>query len=79
MVEALFLHHNSFGRIGRLVLRASLKKGTVQVVSVNDPFLDTEYMVRFPLPSLCVYLTLFQGLPVQVRFDPRPVPRRGQG
>ncbi|CAG9856332.1 unnamed protein product [Phyllotreta striolata] len=35
---------NGFGRIGRLVLRAALKKG-VSVVSVNDPFLDVEYMV----------------------------------
>ena len=34
----------SFGRIGRLVLRAALKKKTVQVVSVNDPFLDPQYM-----------------------------------
>ena len=27
---------NGFGRIGRLVLRASLKKEDVQVVAVND-------------------------------------------
>jgi len=35
---------NGFGRIGRLVLRASLMKGA-QVVAVNDPFLDLDYMV----------------------------------
>lgn len=35
---------NGFGRIGRLVLRASLKKGA-QVVAINDPFLDLDYMV----------------------------------
>lgn len=35
---------NGFGRIGRLVLRAALSKG-VEVVSVNDPFLDVDYMV----------------------------------
>lgn len=35
---------NGFGRIGRLVLRAALKKG-VDVVAVNDPFLDVKYMV----------------------------------
>jgi len=35
---------NGFGRIGRLVLRASLKKEDVQVVAVNDPFVDLEYM-----------------------------------
>ncbi len=36
---------NGFGRIGRLVLRASLEKEGVQVVAVNDPFVDPEYMV----------------------------------
>ncbi|XP_028133871.1 glyceraldehyde-3-phosphate dehydrogenase 2 [Diabrotica virgifera virgifera] len=35
---------NGFGRIGRLVLRAALEKG-VEVVAVNDPFLDVDYMV----------------------------------
>ncbi|OTF81951.1 glyceraldehyde-3-phosphate dehydrogenase 2-like protein, partial [Euroglyphus maynei] len=35
---------NGFGRIGRLVLRAAVKKG-VEVVAVNDPFLDVKYMV----------------------------------
>jgi glyceraldehyde-3-phosphate dehydrogenase type I len=36
---------NGFGRIGRLVLRAALLKGTVDVVSVNDPFIELDYMV----------------------------------
>ncbi|XP_072378025.1 uncharacterized protein [Diabrotica undecimpunctata] len=35
---------NGFGRIGRLVLRAALEIG-VDVVAVNDPFLDVDYMV----------------------------------
>ncbi|XP_075542379.1 glyceraldehyde-3-phosphate dehydrogenase 2-like isoform X1 [Dermacentor variabilis] len=35
---------NGFGRIGRLVLRAALSKG-VEVVAVNDPFIDVKYMV----------------------------------
>ena len=35
---------NGFGRIGRLVLRASLTKDDIKVVAVNDPFLDPEYM-----------------------------------
>jgi len=34
---------NGFGRIGRLVLRASLEKEVV-VAAVNDPFLDPKYM-----------------------------------
>lgn len=36
---------NGFGRIGRLVMRASLSEGAVQVVAVNDPFIDLDYMV----------------------------------
>ena len=36
---------NGFGRIGRLVLRASIEHKDVDVVAVNDPFMDLEYMV----------------------------------
>ncbi|KAI8057296.1 glyceraldehyde-3-phosphate dehydrogenase [Syncephalis plumigaleata] len=36
---------NGFGRIGRLVLRASLARDDIEVVSINDPFIDPEYMV----------------------------------
>lgn len=36
---------NGFGRIGRLVLRAGLEKDAVDVVAVNDPFIDLTYMV----------------------------------
>jgi glyceraldehyde-3-phosphate dehydrogenase type I len=36
---------NGFGRIGRLVMRAALKSGKVDVVAVNDPFIDLDYMV----------------------------------
>lgn len=35
---------NGFGRIGRLVLRASLERKDVQVVAVNDPFISLDYM-----------------------------------
>lgn len=35
---------NGFGRIGRLVLRAAVSSG-VNVVAVNDPFIDLDYMV----------------------------------
>lgn len=35
---------NGFGRIGRLVLRAAVEKGA-DVVAVNDPFIDVNYMV----------------------------------
>jgi glyceraldehyde 3-phosphate dehydrogenase len=36
---------NGFGRIGRLVFRASINKPGVQVVGINDPFIDLQYMV----------------------------------
>ncbi|KAI0078401.1 glyceraldehyde-3-phosphate dehydrogenase [Panus rudis PR-1116 ss-1] len=36
---------NGFGRIGRIVLRNALLDGNVDVVAVNDPFIDLEYMV----------------------------------
>ncbi|KAG1051899.1 hypothetical protein G6F43_005925 [Rhizopus delemar] len=36
---------NGFGRIGRIVLRASLDNPNVNVVAINDPFIDLDYMV----------------------------------
>lgn len=36
---------NGFGRIGRLVFRAAMENGKVDVVGVNDPFIDLDYMV----------------------------------
>ncbi len=35
---------NGFGRIGRLVFRAAMKNDNVEVVGINDPFIDLEYM-----------------------------------
>lgn len=35
---------NGFGRIGRLVTRVALERG-VNVVAINDPFIDLNYMV----------------------------------
>lgn len=35
---------NGFGRIGRLVFRVALERG-VNVVAINDPFIDLNYMV----------------------------------
>jgi hypothetical protein len=46
---------NGFGRIGRLVLRASLEKNNITIVHINDPFIDLDYMVRIPV-------TLIQGI-----------------
>ena len=35
---------NGFGRIGRLVFRAAMDNPNVEVVGINDPFIDSEYM-----------------------------------
>lgn len=35
---------NGFGRIGRLVLRVALSRDDIEVVAVNDPFIDSKYM-----------------------------------
>ncbi|MBC8062069.1 MAG: type I glyceraldehyde-3-phosphate dehydrogenase, partial [Clostridiaceae bacterium] len=36
---------NGFGRIGRLAFRAALGNKEVQVLGINDPFIDLDYMV----------------------------------
>ena len=36
---------NGFGRIGRLVFRASVGNPNLEVVGINDPFIDPAYMV----------------------------------
>lgn len=35
---------NGFGRIGRLVFRASFEQDGVEAVAINDPFMDLSYM-----------------------------------
>jgi len=35
---------NGFGRIGRLVMRAAAGRDDVEVVGINDPFIDPNYM-----------------------------------
>ena len=36
-----------FGRIGRLVARVILQRDDVELCAINDPFIDTDYMVFF--------------------------------
>jgi glyceraldehyde 3-phosphate dehydrogenase len=37
---------NGFGRIGRLVLRASFENNKgIKVTAINDPFMDLDYMI----------------------------------
>ncbi|RMZ54707.1 hypothetical protein APUTEX25_003085 [Auxenochlorella protothecoides] len=35
---------NGFGRIGRLTLRAAMQNPEVEIVAINDPFVNPEYM-----------------------------------
>jgi len=35
---------NGFGRIGRLVARVAAKRKDIEIVGINDPFVDAEYM-----------------------------------
>ena len=35
---------NGFGRIGNLAFQAALEKGEVDVLAINDPFIDADYM-----------------------------------
>lgn len=55
---------NGFGRIGRLVLRATLKSDNLTVVAVNDPFLSPEYMA-YQLK----YDSVHGRFPAEVTFD----------
>lgn len=38
---------NGFGRIGRLVFRSAFTQqaGTSKVMAINDPFMDTDYLI----------------------------------
>lgn len=36
---------NGFGRIGRLVFRAAVQSNKAEVVAINDPFMDLDYLV----------------------------------
>ncbi|KAI8011677.1 hypothetical protein LOK49_LG06G00053 [Camellia lanceoleosa] len=47
---------NGFGRIGRLVLRIATSRDDMDVVAVNDPFVDAKYM--YVVESSGVFTTL---------------------
>lgn len=55
---------NGFGRIGRLVLRASLNHPEVEVVAINDPFVDIGALVY-----LLKYDTVHGGLKAEIQVE----------
>ena len=36
---------NGFGRIGRIVFRNAVQHPDIEIVAVNDPFIETKYAV----------------------------------
>ena len=69
--------HRSFGRIGRIVFRNALLHGDIDVVAVNDPFIEPKYAVRtadsvalcFPLERLHQVFRLLALLPFPTKFS----------
>ncbi len=55
---------NGFGRIGRLVCRAAMDHPEVEVVAINDPFIDLDYMVY-----MFKYDTVHGIFPGEVKVD----------
>ncbi len=55
---------NGFGRIGRLVMRASLERDNVDVLAINDPFIDLEYM-----KYMLTYDTIHGKFDVDIKID----------
>ena len=45
---------NGFGRIGRFVFRQAVKKGTVEVVAIND-LIDVDYMAYMLKYEITIY------------------------
>jgi len=45
MAERVKVGVNGFGRIGRLAVRAAVQRQEVDLVAINDPFMDVDYMV----------------------------------
>lgn len=41
---------NGFGRIGRIVFRNAVEHQDVEIVAVNDPFIETKYAVSDETP-----------------------------
>jgi len=49
-----------FGRIGRLVTRAAFLSKKVEIVAINDPFIDMEYMVCLRIAKIINNTLIFK-------------------
>ena len=70
---------NGFGRIGRLVFRAALTHDDVEVVGLNDPFMNPEYKMCIRDrgdPWLCGLLPLRERMLRELADRPRPLQER---
>ncbi len=54
---------NGFGRIGRIVFRNAIEHDDIDVVAVNDPFIEVKYAVSITSPAEhCTALPSFRQL-----------------
>ena len=51
---------NGFGRIGRLVTKVIANRNDIQVVAINDPFIELDYMVLFFICRIILNENLIQ-------------------
>ena len=76
---------NGFGRIGRIVFRNAVEHPDVEIVAVNDPFIETKYAVsrsytkRTDAPVFFPFLPLRQILFFVLHISPRHVVVGGGG
>ena len=54
---------NGFGRIGRIVFRNAIEHSDVEVVAVNDPFIETHYAVSSSTLPLHTHWFFFPAAP----------------
>lgn len=53
---------NGFGRIGRIVFRNAAEHPDIEIVAVNDPFIETEYAVSKTLTAPPPFRLVANGL-----------------
>ena len=51
---------NGFGRIGRIVFRNAVEHSDVEIVAVNDPFIEPKYAVSLAAAAVSKWRPLTQ-------------------